>query len=328
MTMASGPFLLIMILAEGLLILAVAVFLLLRRISRLKQELAAQAGADEASEQEVMNLRQGIEHLIHETREFLALDDAGKVRNQDLTESQADLLLKRMAYLRAEQNCLTGNDQVQTMWTQLYGELGPLFAIAEPEPADEAAANKKLLEKSRRLFEGMQETMSGYMRAVEELLGNLPGLADGSITLTDLQRKVGRLEDMRGTLFGRLGELEDFTTTDLASAADTILPGEVEGSVSEIHKLHNMLQQQHGTMDRLKAVMSDEAMPAEMMREIEKQLGEIDEANKELRVCMDMLKMEQIRKIEEKLSGAAPAKESLFDTLDEDSIHQGKNHDG
>ncbi len=244
-------------------------------VAKVKQE------AKEEAERSSFNAPLALQFLLDETRRYLQLDDNDQVKNRELSDEQVKMLKLRIDYLQAECKSLEGQGkETSTHWGQLYEHLIPLF----PKGLAEGETNPGLWKDAQALCGVIKSQLTSYMDKVDGLIKRLgEGGEIDEETLAELQAA----NEFRDTLINQLSSLS-------ALAGANLDEGDTEGveTVSDMDKLKDMLGGQKDAMDNLMNSLGDEELK-ESLPELEAQLAEIERASKELKMCVDVLKMDE-----------------------------------
>ncbi len=300
--MSVGITLTLLFLAEMVLVAAGLAYYFYRQWQRgndvdIEAEIAqAKQEAAEEAERNNFNVALALQFLLDKTHRHLQLDDNNVVKNSELTEEQGELLKLRIEYLQAECKSLEGQGrETTTHWGHLYEYLTPLFS---QQPHTDGEPNPGLWQDAQALCGVIKQQLSGYMDKIDSLVKRLSegGELDEE-TLAELQAA----NQFRDNLILQLSSLS-------ALAGANLDENDIEGAetVSEMDKLKNMLDGQKSAMDGLMNSLGDDEMK-ESLPEIEAQLAAIERASKELKMCVDVLKMDQPAESKTKLAPAAAA---------------------
>ncbi len=307
--MSTGMTLAVLFMGEAILLMSVIIALLFRKNANANKKLRQMMS--ERAEEPGMNAHQLFDYLMHETREFLDMDDAGKINNKELSAEEIRFLQFRMAYLQNEQTSLSGNDQVQTQWSRLFSGLTDLL----PQPPQEAApvveVASQAWKKAKESFSGMQDTMYGYMGVVQDLVHDISELASGNVTADKVSAKVAALEQFKEKLFDNLDTLEGLTGKDLLDEVPGLDQEDLADSLDGFNELRTMLAQSGANIDSIKGLASSEQLSRADLAQLEAEVNKMDGASTDLKLCVETLKMEQMRRLEEKIV-ATEKESSLF----------------
>ncbi len=300
--MSVGITLTLLFLAEMVLVAAGLAYYFYRQWQRgsdvdLEAEITkAKQEAIEEAERNSFNIALALQFLLDKTRRHLQLDDNNVAKNSELTEEQAALLKLRIEYLQAECKSLEGQGrETTTHWGHLYEYLTPLFP---QQPLADGESNPGLWQDAQALCGVIKQQLSGYMDKIDSLVKRLSeGGEIDEETLAELQAA----NQFRDNLILQLSSLS-------ALAGANLDENDIEGTetVSEMDKLKSMLDGQKSAMDGLMNSLGDDEMK-ESLPEIEAQLAEIERASKELKMCVDVLKMDEPTESKSKVAPAAKA---------------------
>ncbi len=244
-------------------------------VAKIKQE------AKEEAERSSFNAPLALQFLLDETRRYLQLDDNEQVKNSELSDEQVKMLKLRIDYLQAECKSLEGQGkETSTHWGQFYEYLTPLF----PKGLAEGETNPGLWKDAQALCGVIKSQLTSYMDKVDGLIKRLSeGGEIDEETLAELQAA----NEFRDNLIGQLSSLS-------ALAGANLDEDDTEGveTVSDMDKLKDMLGGQKDAMDNLMNSLGDDELK-ESLPELEAQLAEIERASKELKMCVDVLKMDE-----------------------------------
>lgn len=244
-------------------------------IAKVKQQ------AQEQAERSSFNAPLALQFLLDETRRYLQLDDNEQTKNSELNDEQVKMLKLRIDYLQAECKSLEGQGkETSTHWGQLYEYLIPLF----PKGLAEGESNPGLWKDAQALCGVIKLQLTSYMDKVDGLIKRLSeGGEIDEETLAELQAA----NEFRDNLIGQLSSLS-------ALAGANLDEDDTEGveTVSDMDKLKDMLGGQKDAMDNLMNSLGDDELK-ESLPELEAQLAEIERASKELKMCVDVLKMDE-----------------------------------
>ena len=244
-------------------------------IAKVKQQ------AQEQAERSSFNAPLALQFLLDETRRYLQLDDNEQAKNSELSDEQVKMLKLRIDYLQAECKSLEGQGkETSTHWGQLYEYLIPLF----PKGLAEGESNPGLWKDAQALCGVIKSQLTSYMDKVDGLIKRLSeGGEIDEETLAELQAA----NEFRDNLIGQLSSLS-------ALAGANLDEDDTEGveTVSDMDKLKDMLGGQKDAMDNLMNSLGDDELK-ESLPELEAQLAEIERASKELKMCVDVLKMDE-----------------------------------
>ncbi len=299
--MSVGITLTLLFLAEMVLVAAGLAYYFYRQWQRgsdvdLEAEITkAKQEAVEEAERNNFNIALALQFLLDETRRYLQLDDNNIVKNSELTEEQGELLKLRIEYLQAECKSLEGQGRdTTTHWGHLYEYLTPLFP--QPPLHAEGESNPGLWQDAQALCGVIKQQLSDYMDKIDSLVKRLSeGGEIDEETLAELQVA----NQFRDNLILQLSSLS-------ALAGANLDENDTEGAetVSEMDKLKNMLDGQKSAMDGLMNSLGDDDMK-ESLPEIEAKLAEIERASRELKMCVDVLKMDEPAENKTKVAPAA-----------------------
>jgi len=304
--MGTGLTLTFLFLIEALLIAAgLAIYFIKKYRDVVKQNALEKSVENEGGHE--INLQQALELVILETQEMLQLDDNDIPKNHEISDHHKDLLLKRLNYLRAERASLEGTgEQTNTQWSQLYERLDLLFyppkMIDDEEVplVDLTDGERKVLLQAQNLATDIRTELAGFMGAVDALIHALPEDGQGEIAPPGVMGQINDIEKYRGGLIEKIQDLETLVKEGGGDGEEIF--DQQQEAVSEIEKLKNMLSMQKDVMAGLTDSIMDDGTTLAALPELENQLQEIELANKELRMCVDVLKLEQRRITEEVLS--------------------------
>ena len=248
----------------------------------LEAEIAkAKQQAQEEAERSSFNAPLALQFLLDETRRYLQLDDNEQAQNSELSDEQVKMLKLRIDYLQAECKSLEGQGkETSTHWGQLYEYLIPLF----PTGLAEGESNPGLWKDAQALCGVIKSQLTSYMDKVDGLIKRLSeGGEIDEETLAELQAA----NEFRDNLIDQLSSLS-------ALAGANLDEDDTEGveTVSDMDKLKDMLGGQKDAMDSLMNSLGDDELK-ESLPELEAQLAEIERASKELKMCVDVLKMDE-----------------------------------
>lgn len=298
--MSTGMTLAILFMGEAILLMSVIIALLFRKNSKVNKQL--QKLMSEQAEEPGMNAHQLFDYLLHETREFMGLDEENKINNEDLSPEEIRFLQFRMAYLLNEQTCLSGNDQVQTQWSRLFTGLTDLLPKPQEQAAPVVEVASQAWKKAKESFSGMQDTMYGYMGVVQDLVHDIAELASGNISADVVGTKVAALEQFKEKLFDNLDTLEGITGKDLLDEVPGLDQEDLADSLHGFNELRTMLTQSGANIDSIKGLTSSEQLSPEDLTRLEAQVSKMDGASTDLKLCVETLKMEQLRRLEQKIA--------------------------
>ncbi len=319
--MSVGITLTILFLAELVLVAGGLAYYFYRQWQRndggdLEAEIAkAKQQAQEEAERSSFNAPLALQFLLDETRRYLQLDENEQSQNSELSDEQVKILKLRIDYLQAECKSLEGQGkEITTHWGQLYEYLIPLF----PAGLAEGESNPGLWRDAQALCGVIKSQLTSYMDKVDGLIKRLS--EEGEIdeeTLAELQAA----NEFRDNLIDQLSSLS-------ALAGANLNEDDTEGveTVSDMDKLKDMLGGQKDAMDSLMNSLGDDELK-ESLPELEAQLAEIERASKELKMCVDVLKMDEAEepakvdaaKATAAAAGATVAVAGAVEALDDES---------
>lgn len=244
-------------------------------VAKIKQQ------AKEEAERSSFNAPLALQFLLDETRRYLQLDDNEQAKNSELSDEQVKMLKLRIDYLQAECKSLEGQGkETSTHWGQLYEYLIPLF----PKGLAEGEINPGLWKDAQALCGVIKSQLTSYMDKVDGLIKRL---SEGGEIDEEALAELQAANEFRDNLIGQLSSLS-------ALAGANLDEDDTEGveTVSDMDKLKDMLGGQKDAMDNLMNSLSDDELK-ESLPELEAQLAEIERASKELKMCVDVLKMDE-----------------------------------
>lgn len=277
-------------------------------VAKIKQE------AKEEAERSSFNAPLALQFLLDETRRYLQLDDNEQAKNSELSDEQVKMLKLRIDYLQAECKSLEGQGKkTSTHWGQLYEYLIPLF----PKGLAEGETNPGLWKDAQALCGVIKSQLTSYMDKVDGLIKRL---SEGGEIDEEALAELQVANEFRDNLIGQLSSLSALAGANLSE--DDTAGAE---TVSDMDKLKDMLGGQKDAMDNLMNSLGDDELK-ESLPELEAQLAEIERASKELKMCVDVLKMDEAEepakadavKTTSAVAGAAVAAAGAAEALSDD----------
>lgn len=291
------------------------------QLKHFKLKLSAQKSADEIAVEAAPTLHDMFDSQIIRTRKKLTERLSNESEEED--NRQRTLLSQRIEFLKFEKEIMAETVTDQSYWKKVCDNIAHVISInntaATPATQDESQAiddlaYKKRADSCQQQLANLQGEFDSCRKYSSELASNLSATNNDETQDKATSKLLADYKEHEKHLHDRLNKLQeknvtlqsDINTADVQayikeqkSQNGGLEMNSKTASEEEINRLRDIIGRQYGSIDELRSVLTNSQAESIDPQKLNEKLLAVEQSQEELKVCAEMLEIENQRLTQE-----------------------------